>query len=534
MQRCWRVLWVAAATAFVAPVTAGAEAFDPVVTIDSGKIAGVVSDDVASFKGIPFAAPPLAGLRWRPPQPVARWSDVRPAEAYGQDCIQVPVPGDAAPLGSTLSEDCLYLNVWRPAEKNAGKLPVMVWIHGGGYVNGGSSAAIFDGSAFARQGIVLVSINYRLGRFGFFAHPALTASPDRPLANYGYMDQIAALQWVNRNIGAFGGDPGQVTIFGESAGGGSVLDLVASHAGKGLFHRAIALSGGGRQFLGGLKLDEETPLGPSAEEIGVSFARGVGIRDAGADGLAALRALPAEKILGKLNMIALLADEILPFMALRYVKGPVIDGTLVKGLPANMLSADGATAVPLIIGATGADLGVQFPPSRAKLFTSFGPYAAEAEALYDPEGTVEFKVLRAEVGADRTMQEPARFIARQVTKAGHPAWVYRFDYIAESERAKATGAGHASELPFLFDTLDARFGDKVTEKDRAMAKAFNTYFANFAKGGDPNGAGLPDWPKVDPSRSDIMMLSRDDGPVFAADPWAARLDLLDKVAADVP
>ena len=533
MPRCWRTLWLLLAIGFLAP-EAKAETTGPIVTFESGSVEGVSADGVISFKGIPFAAPPLAELRWRPPQPVVKWSDVRPAKAYGQDCIQVPVPGDAAPLGSTLSEDCLYVNVWRSAGANAAQLPVMVWIHGGGYVNGGSSAAIFDGSAFARQGIVLVSINYRLGRFGFFAHPALTAGTDRPLANYGYMDQIAALQWVQRNIGAFGGDPGRVTIFGESAGGGSVLDLVASHTGEGLFHGAIALSGGGRQFLGGLKLAEETPLGPSAEEIGVSFAKGMGIRDTGPDGLAALRALPAEKILGKLNMIALLANEILPFMSLRYARGPVIDGTVVKGLPADVLAADGAKSVPLIIGATSADLGVQFPPSRAKLFASFGAYADEAMALYDPDGKTAFKILRAEVGADRTMQEPARFIARQVAGAGHAAWIYRFDYIAESERAAATGAGHASELPFVFDTLDARFGDKVTDKDRAMAKAFNAYFANFAKGGDPNGAGLPDWPKVDPSRSDIMMLSRDDGPVFGADPWAARLDLLDKVAAGTP
>jgi para-nitrobenzyl esterase len=527
-------LWLALAVVLLAATIAKAEPFDPVVTIEPGKVQGVVANGVLSFKGIPFAAPPLAALRWRPPRPVGPWSNVRTASAYGQDCIQVPVPGDAAPLGSTLSEDCLYLNVWRAAETSSTKLPVMVWIHGGGYVNGGSSAAIFDGSAFARQGIVLVSINYRLGRFGFFAHPALTADPDRPLANYGYMDQIAALNWVQRNIGAFGGDAGQVTIFGESAGGGSVLDLVASHGGEGLFHRAIALSGGGRQFLGGLKLSEETPLGPSAEQIGVSFARGMGIRDTGADGLAALRALPAGKIVGRLNMIALLADEILPFMSLRYVKGPVIDGTVVKGLPANLLATDEAKAVPLIIGATGADLGVQFPSSARKLFASFDPYAEEARALYDPNGEAVFKVLRAEVGADRTMQEPARFIARQVTRTGHPAWLYRFDYVPESERAKATGAGHASELPFLFDTLDARFGDKVAVKDRAMAKAVNTYFANFAKGGDPNGAGLPDWPEVDPARADIMMLSRDDGPVFGADPWAARLDLLEKVAAGAP
>ena len=173
-----------------------------------------------SFKGIPFAAPPVGDLRWKPPQPVTPWTGVRPATAYGSDCMQLPFPGDAAPLGTPPAEDCLVVNVWRPADAST-KLPVMVWIYGGGFVNGGSSPAVYDGSQFAKRGVVLVSFNYRVGRFGFFAHPALTKeSPNGPLGNYAFLDQIAALKWVQKNIAAFGGDAGNVTIFGESAGGG--------------------------------------------------------------------------------------------------------------------------------------------------------------------------------------------------------------------------------------------------------------------------------------------------------------------------
>ena len=196
------------------------------VTIDSGALQGEAQGEVISFKGIPFALPPTGELRWRPPQPAADWVGIRNASGYGADCMQIPFPSDAAPLGVKPAEDCLYLNVWRPAHAS-GKLPVFVWIYGGGFVNGGSSPAVYDGTPFARDGVIFVSFNYRLGRFGFFAHPALSAEQaGAPLANYAILDQIAALKWIRRNIGAFGGDPGKVTICGESAGGVSVHVLM--------------------------------------------------------------------------------------------------------------------------------------------------------------------------------------------------------------------------------------------------------------------------------------------------------------------
>jgi para-nitrobenzyl esterase len=198
---------------------------------------------------------------------------VKEAKAYANDCMQLPFPSDAAPLGTPPAEDCLYLNVWAPEKPAAPKLPVMVWIHGGGFVNGGSSPAVYDGSQFARRGIVFVSFNYRLGRFGFFAHPGLTKeSPDAPLGNYGYLDQIAALQWVQKNIAAFGGDPKNVTLFGESAGGGSVNTLMVSPLAKGLFQKAICESGGGRAN-GPLA----APVLKAAEATGVAFAKLVGV-----------------------------------------------------------------------------------------------------------------------------------------------------------------------------------------------------------------------------------------------------------------
>ena len=252
------------ATAGAAP----APAPSPVKT-DSGLVAGVAGDGVIAFKGVPYAAPPVGDLRWRPPQPVVAWTGVRNADQYGHDCMQEPFPSDAAPLGAPPGEDCLYVNVWVPAERPRTPLPVMVWIHGGGFVNGGSSPAVYDGSRFAKRGLVFVSLNHRLGRFGFFAHPALSKeTPSGPLGNYGFLDQIAVLKWVQRNAAAFGGDPKNVTIFGESAGGGSVNTMMISPLAAGLFHKAIVESGGGRArgLVPMRHLRERGPAGePSAE-----------------------------------------------------------------------------------------------------------------------------------------------------------------------------------------------------------------------------------------------------------------------------
>lgn len=503
---------------------------ESVVQIDTGMIKGAVSGDVLSFKGIPYATPPLGKLRWREPQPVKPWTGVRKAIAYGNDCIQKPVPGDPAAISSTTSENCLVLNVWQPANNPSHKkLPVLVWIHGGGFLNGSAAASIYDGSAFARQGLVVVSFNYRLGRLGFFAHPALTAAKKGRLGNYGLLDQLAALSWVQRNVAAFGGDPNQVTIMGESAGGISVMHHLTSPEARELFQRAIVLSGGGRTYwLGGRKLSESTPEQPSAEESGIEFAKSVGITDTGAAALEALRALPADVVNGDINL------EVLLTLPPTYAGGPIFDGEIVTTTPTEVLRRAKAANVPLLIGTTSQDLALIYPPSSENPLSYFEVDADQASVLYNPSGTLQPSEILNTIAVDMTMHEPARFVAKQMVAAGNPVWLYRFGYVAEFLRPKVTDADHASELPYLFSTLDARYGKAVTAKDQEMARLFQTYFANFAKSGDPNGQGLPTWTKYDPTISDLMMFTLNNGSVMEADPWKDRLDLVERAAERRP
>jgi para-nitrobenzyl esterase len=493
------------------------------VKIDSGRLKGAVSGSVVSWKGIPFAAPPVGENRWRPPQPVASWNDVRPATSYGADCMQKPFPGDAAPLGVTPAEDCLYLNIWRPVEQS-GKLPVMVWFYGGGFVNGGSSPAVYDGSQFAENGVMLVSFNYRVGRFGFFAHPALTeAEGSGPLGNYAFMDQIAALQWVRKNIAAFGGDPDNVTIFGESAGGHSVLTLLTSPAAKGLFQKAIVESGGGRDLLGPVRRLHESRKGaPSAEEAGVAFAKKMGIEGTGAATLAALRALPAEKVVDNLNMMTMQTPT---------YAGPMIDGKIVTESVQDALLAGHQAKVPVIIGANSSEFGFSFARNMDELMGQFGPNRAKAEAIYDPNGTKDLRAVGSLIGSDKMFVEPARFVARKISASGQRAYVYRFSYVAESMRKEwKTGAPHATEIPFVFDTVAARYGEKLAPADRKISEAANSYWVAFAKTGEPNAAGRPNWPAFN-ATSEKLMNFTDAGPVAQTDPWKERLDLIEAAAA---
>lgn len=484
------------------------------VKIAPGRIEGAAKDGVVSFKGVPFAAPPVGDLRWRPPQPVKAWTGVRPATAYASDCMQNPFPGDAAPLGTPPAEDCLYANLWVPEKAPSKKMAVMVWIYGGGFVNGGSSPSVYDGSQFAKQGVVFVSFNYRLGRFGFFAHPALTKeSPNGPLGNYGYMDQIAALEWVKKNIAAFGGDPGNVTIFGESAGGGSVLTLLTSPMSKGLFHKAIVESGGGRTLLMG-------PQGlADSEKLGVAFAKANGITAEDAAGLAEMRKLTADQVTAKLNMMS---------MRNATYGGPMIDGKVVVESPAEAYAKGHGMKVPFMAGANSADIGFAFAKTKDELFAPLGAAgAAKAKTIYDPDGNAPLGRVSMVFAADQMMVEPSRFIVRTLAATGVPAYEFRFSYVAESMRkAWAAGAPHATEIPFVFDTVAARYGDKLAEADKAIAKQANTYWANFAKTGNPNGAGLPEWPKYD-AKSDILMDFAIGGAAAKADPWKERLDLVE-------
>ncbi|WP_260598161.1 carboxylesterase/lipase family protein [Sphingomonas endolithica] len=417
------------------PVPAAA----PVVKIASGSLRGQSRDGVTAFKGIPFAAPPVGPLRWRAPQPAARWAGVRDARAYGPDCMQLPFPSDAAPLGTAPAEDCLYANVWRPAGA-ARKLPVMVWIYGGGFVNGGASPPTYAGAALAKQGIMVVSFNYRIGRFGAFGHPQLTAADaDRgQLANYGYMDQIAALRWVQGNIAAFGGDPANVTIIGESAGGMSVHALVTSPLTKGLFQRAVVQSGGNAAS-GGKTL-------ATAEAAGVAFAQARGIQPDDPQALAKLRALTGAQVVDGLNLASM-------GQAGGSYSGPVADGRIAVDARA-AYEADRFAHVPVMIGATSDDIG----------------------------------------GADGYMITGARDVADLLVRKNVPVFYYRFDYVAGSVRTPATkGASHASDIPFFFDTAAIKYGAQTTAADLAAGRTASGYLVNFVKTGNANGAGLPTW-----------------------------------------
>lgn len=491
----------------------------PPVTTASGPVTGIEHDGVMSFRGIPYATAPVGGLRWASPQPVDPWTEPLAADAFCSDCMQVVGPES---IQTTPSEDCLYLNIWKPAELIADALlPVLVWIHGGGYVGGGASVPIYDGAPFARQDIVVVSFDYRLGRLGFFVPDALRDNTAPPFGNYGYEDQILALRWIHENISNFGGDPNRVTLMGESAGGASVVHLMTSPAVEdGLFQQAVILSGGGRLALLDRPLAADAFGEVSAVDVDNRFAASLGVVGNGPEQLARLRAVPAEKLVDDLDLEKLAKTRLLGG---QLAGVPVVDGEIVQGQPVDHFSDGSAKTMPIIIGTTAIDVPTHFPPDKIFPLRWFGPdrdAAREAYGLGDDRfiGPAELITLLLSIGADMTMHEPAHFVASAMREAGHPAWVYRFTYTAESTRPAQTAQVHAGELPFLFDTLDARYGDAVTANDQATATAFHTYVANFVRTGDPNGTGLPTWPEVTPSQYEVMNFTLDDGPVFGPDP----------------
>ena len=500
----------------------GAKASDPPpapparVVVDAGPLKGRQEDGLAVFRGVPYAAAPVGPLRWRPPQPVAAWTTERPAERFGDDCMQNRFLLDSAPSRQEISENCLYLNVWAPARRPAAPLPVMVWVHGGGFVIG--SSAPYDGAALARQGVVVVTLNYRLGRFGFFAHPALVAEhPDEPTGDYGYMDQIAALEWVQRNIGALGGDPGNVTLFGESAGGGSVLALMGSPRARGLFHKAIVESGGGRDRLP--RLSADTADHPAAVKTGLAFAAKAGVKEPGPD---ALRALPAKAVLGDLNLFN---NRDNPTYA-----GPMVDGRIVLDDPDVAFARGDVAKVPLLIGVNSDELGFPGVGDWIKAVAGkFGSRAAGLREAYDPGGGD--RELQAHMLSEVVFAEPARNLAALHAAAGQRAWLYRFAYVNEAERAKRDGARHAAEIPYVFDVVGAMVKGS-TEADRRMGATVSAYWTRFARSGDPNGAGQPAWPAYAPAR-DAFLEFTNQGPRARKEPNGARLDYV-KASYPIP
>jgi para-nitrobenzyl esterase len=407
----------------------------------------------------------------------------------------------------------------------------MVWIYGGAFLFGSGSNPTTSGIGFAKRGIILVSLNYRLGRLGFFAFPALSREhPEETKGNYAYMDQLEALKWVRRNIAAFGGDPGNVTIFGESAGGASVHALLSSPLARGLFQKAIIESGGGRDgALTGCPMSKDTPEELSAETIGVNFARKHGVEGNGADALAELRALSASEILSEGQTAPLNSDT---------YSGPIVDGRIVAETSQNVYKAGRQARVPLMVGANSADAG-GFVSGATKdaVFSLYGTRKADAIATYDPDGIITLRALITIAARDRVHLEPVRMTARAFAAKGSPVYVFRFSYVQSSMRQRSPeGAAHASEIPFVFDTLGATGGGfrpalpPPTAEDQAVARNAHAYWVNFAKTGNPNGSGLANWPRYDPRKDEILDFRADGTQLAGPDPWKARLDLAEHLS----
>jgi para-nitrobenzyl esterase len=445
----------------------------PRAKIETGVVAGEVVGRAEVFRGIPYAAPPLGPLRWAPPAPALRWSGARPAIAPGPACLQKIIPGGAPNLGGyngPLSEDCLTLDVTAP--RGARRAPVMVWIFGGGNVAGATDLPSYDARNFARDGVIVVAMNYRLGPLGFFAHPALTkaAPAGQPLYNYGLMDQIAALKWVKRNIAAFGGDAANVTIFGESAGGGDVLALMAIPSARGLFQRAIVQSGGG--------WDEPWSLATLAdrEKAGGALAAKLGLPGplASAD---QLRALPASALVASGDATA----------------GVTIDGRLLRETATQAFAKGDAARVPLIIGSDSNEASLMRALGlNTKAMTAL--MSPALRAAYAPDSATDADLAR-NLFNDVAMGAPARWIAgKQARRA--PAFLYYFSYVPERQRTTRPGTNHASEIPFVFDSIDAIPGRSVlaTPSERAEAALAHSCWVSFAKLGRPVCAGGQAWP----------------------------------------
>lgn len=479
-----------------------AAAAAPQVQLDSGLIAGASlgeRGDVHVYKGIPFAAPPVGELRWRPPQPVKPWTGVRACTAFGPWCPQ-PRPLMGRELG-TLSEDCLYLNVWTPAKSPADKLPVMVWLHGGGHTTGSGAAAFYDGERLAREGAVVVTINYRLGPFGYLAHPLLSKESERNVSgNYGLLDQIAALEWVRRNIAAFGGDPGCVTVFGESAGAVSVCRLMVSPLAKGLFHRAIAQSGGAH---GGNRHLREARNGLAPmERVGEQLAEALGCAGA-ADPLAALRAKSWQEILAAAAPAQGLFGKGTKF-------GPIVDGWALPDEPPALFLAGKQHPVPLLAGANADEGSIflqQMPVRRiqgyrALLQLRFGQHAARVFALFPAEDDAAAPAAFSRMVGVAAFVAPARFLARAASRAGSPAYLYHFSRVPPDERLAKLGAFHGLEIGYVFGTIEGRQGFDAA--DRKLSEAMRRCWTRFARTGDPNGPGLPPWPAYNPEADQCL------------------------------
>lgn len=480
----------------VSGIHAQASGQDPVVATVNGSVEGTVElSGVHSFKGVPYAAPPVGDLRFKDPQPVTPWQGVRKAKAFGPRAMQLPIYGDMKFRSNGVSEDCLYLNVWTPA--TGGHLPVLVYLYGGGFTCGDGSEYRYDGESMAKRGIVAVTVNYRLGVFGFLAHPELTKeSPHHSSGNYGLLDQHAALEWVKQNIAAFGGDPGRVTIAGESAGSISVCAQMASPLSKGLFAGAIGESGGLTGNIKPVALD-------TAEQNGVSFAAGLGNKT-----IAGLRAMSAA--------------DLLQATAKGVHFSTVIDGYFLPEAPDEIYSSGDQMKVPLLAGWNSAELpyGVILGSKEATVENYdaavrnlYGDKADEVLAAYKATTPEEVKRAATDLATDRFIAYSTwKWIDRAAATGGKP--VYRYLYAhprppavgATGNQPPPVGAGHSWEIEYALGNLHTNTVYAWTADDDKVSAIMEAYFANFIKTGDPNGKGLPTWTPMKTMGSEIMVI----------------------------
>jgi len=494
------------------------------LAIDSGALAIPEPDagGVRAYKGIPYAAPPIGPLRWRAPQPVQAWTGLRPTHAFGPSSLQGVVWDDIDLNGAGISEDCLYLNVWTPAApSDSARLPTMVWIHGGGFVVGSGAEPRYDGARLAARGIVVVTLNHRLNALGFLAHPELTAESDhRSSGAYGFLDLVAALQWVKRNIAAFGGDPAKVTIAGESAGSHAVSAVMASPLAKGLFARAIGESAA--MFASPSRAPASLD---KAEAAGRDFMRKVGARSQ-----AELRAAPAEAILAAA-----------PGLGFR----PIVDGWFLPRSPAEIFASGEQSDVPLMAG-WNKDEGFNFTLLQGD--DAKRPYAELVRAIFHertddglrlyPGGSPEADAASARaLGGDLVIIHPTwAWIEAQKRNGRADIFRFRFDRAPLTPQgwfgersSRDAGAFHAGEIPYVFDNLHA-VPWTIDDSDRALAKLASSYWVNFVKTGDPNGAGLPRWPSY--RGADAAVMTLDTPPTAGPEEWRERHVFLRQAAGE--
>jgi para-nitrobenzyl esterase len=468
----------------------------------SGPISGLQEDGIWTYKGIPFAAPPVGELRWREPQAVEAWDEILACESYGPACPQ-SVEDDWTGMMDVgvMDEDCLYLNVWTPAEAPDERMPVMVWIHGGAFRSGAGSLPIYDGHNLAEKGVVLVTINYRLGALGLMAHPLLSEeSPNGVSGNYGLLDQVAALEWVRDNIDVFGGDAENVTVFGESAGGMSILDLMASPLAEGLFDRAIVQSGPMLDL--GLPINEFPTL-EEAEKTGEEISKELGCDDA-EDEMAALREVTPQEL------IAASSGENEFFSPINL--SPNVDGYLLPENPSAAFAAGRQHAVPLLTGINANEGSIFLPDITLNQYQLlgnylYGEYATEVEALFPAQTETEVKASMERLVTQMGFGASARFTAESMAEAGEAAYLYFFSQAPRDPRITQLGTFHGMEIMYVFGNLDKVGMEGLGEDDYALSGAMMDYWTAFARSGDPNGAGSPaPWPAYTADTAEYLEL----------------------------